>query len=427
MENQCVKMEFHCELLVRFQGYLVDNSISYYDWFAKECAIVGDHSKTIRNILLILLIIVVFAVLKELSGLLIPLVLAGLLTILNLPLVNFLEKRRIPRFLITLLVAILTLAILWLVVTMISGTVEQLIRDQDFLASQFSIRVNAALIWIGDTIPGVNVDVLRTQLNDVMSPANIAELIGSVLGVLGNVGSSSILFLVYYLILLSGATGYRAYVEYVTGPDDSGDTRQVWNLTQESISAYMGIKTIISMITGFSVGLICWAFGLQFALFWGFMAFLLNYIPSIGSMVATVLPIFMAVIQFDNIGLILGLGILLGISQFIIGSIIDPMVMGSRLRLNTVTVIFGLLFWGYIWGIPGMLLSVPLMVMIRLLLERSEDLSILARLMGNAGKSGRKKPTLFARIVNGSRGNGHGSVTHGKPDREITDDVSAVE
>lgn len=375
----------------------------------------GDHSKSIRNILLILLIIVVFTVLKELSGLLIPLALAGLLTILNLPLVNLLERRRIPRFLITLLVAIFTLAILWLVITMISGTVEQLIRDQDFLAGQFSRRVNAALVWVRETIPGINVDILQAQLNDVISPANIAGLIGSVLGVLGSVGSSSILFLVYYLILLSGATGYRAYIEYVTGPGESGDARQVWDMTQESISAYVGIKTIISMATGFSVGLICWAFGLQFALFWGFMAFLLNYIPSIGSMVATVLPIFMAIIQFDNFGLILGLGILLGLSQFIIGSIIDPMVMGSRLRLNTVTVIFGLLFWGYIWGIPGMLLSVPLMVSIRLLLERSEDLSILARLMGNAGKPGRKKPALFTRIVNRKRENSQESVKHGKP------------
>ncbi len=362
----------------------------------------GDHSKNIRNILLVMLIILVFIVLKELAGLLLPLVLAGMLTILNLPVVNFLKKRRIPGVLITLMVAFLTLIILWLVFTMISGTVEQLIRDKEFLANQFNARINAAFALIGNKIPGVNVDILRTQLNSIVSPANIAGLIGTALAALGSIGSSSVLFLVYYLILLSGATGYTAYVEYVTGSDKSGEARQVWDLTQESISAYMGIKTIISFTTGITAGLICWAFGLQFALFWGFMAFLLNYIPSIGSLVATALPIFMAIIQFDSFGLILALGIVLGIFQFIIGSVIDPMVMGNRLRLNTVTVIFGLLFWGYIWGIPGMLLSVPLMVMVRLLLERSEDLSIFARVMGNAGKRGkriRKKPPLFSRIV----------------------------
>jgi predicted PurR-regulated permease PerM len=316
--------------------------------------------------------------------------------------VGFLEKRRFPGFLITFMVAVLTLVILWLVFSMISGTVQQIIDDKDFLASQFSKRINAFIIWLGGVIPGINVEFLSDQINRIVSPAGVAGLIGTVLGTLGSFGSSTVLFLIYYLILLSGATGYRSYVDYVTGSDESGGTRQVWDLTQESISAYMGIKTVISVVTGLSAGLICWGFGLQFALFWGFMAFLLNYIPSIGSMFATILPLFMAIIQFDNIGIILGLGILLGISQFIIGSILDPMIMGNRLRLNTITVIFGLLFWGYIWGIPGMLLSVPLMVMIRLMLERSEDLSIFARLMGNAEKPRKvksRKPPLFSRII----------------------------
>jgi len=366
-----------------------------------------DYSKSTRNILLIMLIILVFIVLKELSGLLIPLVLAGLLTVLNLPLVGFLDKKRLPGFLITLLVSIITLAILWFVISMISGTIQQIIDDKEFLASQFSKRINGGIQWLGATIPGLNVDLLTEQMNKIVSPSNIAGLIGSFLGTLGSFGSSSVLFLVYYLIFISGATGYKSYVEYVTGTDEEGSTRQVWDLTQDSISAYMGIKTVISIVTGTTAGLICWAFGLQFALFWGFMTFLLNYIPSIGSLVATILPVSMAIIQFDSFGIILALTIILGLFQFVIGSIIDPMVMGNRLRLNTVTVIFGLLFWGYIWGVPGMLLSVPLMVMIRLLLERSEDLAIIARVMGNPGKGSGKtegKPTLISRII-GDDGN----------------------
>jgi predicted PurR-regulated permease PerM len=207
------------------------------------------------------------------------------------------------------------------------------------------------------------------------------------------------MFMIYYLILISGATGYKAYMDYVTGPDKDSDTGEVWKLTQESITAYMGLKTLISLVTGVIAGLICWVFGLQFALFWGFLAFILNYIPSIGSMLATIIPLFMAIIQFNTFGLIIGLGICLGASQFVIGSVIDPMIMGNRLRLNTVTVIFGLVFWGYIWGIPGMLLSVPMMVMVRLLVERSDDFAIIARIMGNPPKPGKRKSTLFNKVV----------------------------
>ena len=359
--------------------------------------------RNIRNILLILLIVVVFVVLKELSQLLLPLALAGLVTLLNLPLVGFLSRRRLPRPLITLLVAIITIGVLWLVLTMIGGTVQQIISDRNFLATQFTRKIDASIAWLGETIPGLEVEFLRTQVNTVLSPSSIAGLIGGVLGTLGNLGSSSLIFLIYYVILLSGAAGYQAYIEYVAGADESGSTRQLWTQTEESISAYMGIKSLISLATGLFAGLVCWIFGLEYALFWGFLGFVLNFIPSIGSILATALPVFMAIIQFNSVGLIVALGIMLGLSQFLIGSVIDPMIMGNRLRLNTVTVIFGLMFWGYIWGIPGMLLSVPLMVVMRLLLERSEDLSIMARIMGSAPKSHTDRVPLYTRIVNKAR------------------------
>lgn len=354
--------------------------------------------KGIRNILLILLVVVTFIILRELSHLLLPLALAGLLTILDLPLVGFLEKRRVPRPLITILVATVTILIVWFVFSMIGGTIDQLLNDSSALARQFMTKVDLAIVWIGNTIPGLEADTIRGEVNRVMTPAGIAGLIGSVFGALSNVGSGSLFFLIYYLILLSGATGYHTYIAYVMG-EGNEKSRELWDQSEQSISTYMGIKTLISLGTGIIAGLICWAFGLEFALFWGFLAFIMNFIPSIGSIIATALPVFMAIIQFDQFGLIAALGILLGASQFLIGSVIDPMIMGNRLSLNTVTVIFGLVFWGYIWGIPGMLLSVPLMVVIRLLLLRSEDLSILARVMGVAEKRSRKKPALYTRLM----------------------------
>ncbi|MCK5735290.1 MAG: AI-2E family transporter, partial [Spirochaetaceae bacterium] len=127
----------------------------------------GDSTKSIRNILLIMVIILVFIILKELSGLLMPVILAALLTVLNLPLVNFLKKRRVPDFLITLLVAVLSLVIIWLIISLISGTVQQIIDDKEFLAAQFSKRINSAILWLGATIPGINVDFFISQMDNI--------------------------------------------------------------------------------------------------------------------------------------------------------------------------------------------------------------------------------------------------------------------
>jgi predicted PurR-regulated permease PerM len=128
-------------------------------------------------------------------------------------------------------------------------------------------------------------------------------------------------------------------------------------------------------------------FGIKFAVFWAFLAFIFSYVPNIGSTLSTILPILMAVIQLDSIESLLIFAILLVAMHFVMGNVVEPIIMGNRLRLNTLTVLFGLVFWGYIWGIPGMILSVPLLVIMKIILERYPEVSIIGRVMGYPEKA----------------------------------------
>ena len=350
---------------------------------------------------MILVVIVFLFVLKQLSGLLLPLILAGMFTILVMPIVNFLENHKVPHSVTTIFISAISLGLIFSIIMLLSGTVQQIITDREILAEQLNQKTNLMIEWAGRRFPVINVDSFREQSGNFLSSLNIPGVIGSFISSLGTLSSSFVLFMIYYIILLSRANCYHSYVDYVTGEDRSGRKRHVWKLTQESISAYMGIKTLISLVTGILTGFICVFFGLRFSLLWGLLAFMLNFIPSIGSIFAAAIPALMGVIQFTSVGSIVGLSVSLVVCQFIIGSVIDPMIMGNRLRLNAVTVIFGLLFWGYIWGIPGMLLSVPLTVLLRLLLEQSESLSIIARVMGNSSQVA--KSSLFNRIITSAR------------------------
>ncbi len=362
-----------------------------------------DYTKSIRNILMVLLIITIFFVMKTLSHLLIPLTLAGLMTMLSLPLIDLLRKLKFPRFLITVTVAVITIAILWIVIGMIGGIIDQLIQDRELLARQLYHRIDSLVLWVDKTLPVLDVNDVNNLLDDfyqMLSPKKIASLIGTLLGdLVSGFGSSVFLFLLYYLFLLTGATGYSAYIKYVMGSDDEGAKKELHEQTQKSIADYMAIKTLVSLATGIIVGLICTLFGLRFAFFWGFIAFIMNYIPSIGSFAATIFPFLMAVIQFDSFGTTLALVATLVFTQLVVGNVIDPMLMGNRLRFNPVSILFGLLFWGYIWGLPGMLLSVPFMVIIRLLLERHDDFAILARVMGYPEKPRRNPRFSLAKII----------------------------
>ncbi len=136
----------------------------------------------------------------------------------------------------------------------------------------------------------------------------------------------------------------------------------------KSITAYITIKFLISLITGIVFYMIGIMFDLDFAFLWGFLAFLLNFIPSIGSVLSTLPPIMISFLTFP-LGKAVLLAIILIIVQNLMGNIVEPLFMGKTMRLNPVAVLAGLVFWGVLWGVPGMLMSAPLMALIKLVAE----------------------------------------------------------
>lgn len=340
-------------------------------------------NRSIRNILIIFLGIVLFALLKLLAHLLLPLILACLLALLCIPMVDKLKRMGVPKLLTILLTALVVGFSLMIVVNIFANTITDILDDLDMLILQFNQKVEIISQWVTETfnleIPQGN-ESYAAWLNQWFGSLNWAGALRSTLFGIGDFGKDFLLFLLYFMFLLGGLSEYRQFIDYVVG--ERKELKSHTETMQKSISSYIAIKTVISLGTGVLAFFICLIFGLNYALFWGFVAFLFNFIPSIGSILSTVLPVLLAFVQFDSVGRFLGLALALLAVQLVIGNIIDPMVMGDRMRLNSITVIFGLLFWGYIWGIPGMLLSVPLNVILKLILEQSENLAIASRIMG---------------------------------------------
>lgn len=132
-------------------------------------------------------------------------------------------------------------------------------------------------------------------------------------------------------------------------------------------SAYISIKALISFLTGVSVYVLCLVFKVDFALFWATVTFLLNFIPSVGSIIATIPPILLAMVQLDSWGTIAFFGVSLGAVQMVFGNVIEPKLMGDKLAIKPIALLLGLIFWGFLWGIPGMFMAAPLMALLRIL------------------------------------------------------------
>jgi len=142
---------------------------------------------------------------------------------------------------------------------------------------------------------------------------------------------------------------------------------EIKNNIDSQVQRYLGIKTIVSFITGSLATIVLLIFGVDFAIVIGFFTFVLNYIPNVGSIFATAFPILIAIFQFDTIWPAFWIFIILGAIQMTLGNFIEPRVMGYGLGLSPLVVIFSLVFWGWLWGLPGMILAVPIAAIIKII------------------------------------------------------------
>ncbi len=202
-------------------------------------------------------------------------------------------------------------------------------------------------------------DALAAALGlDSLSSSKIAEQLHSLplAGTLGTFVGSVVAFLGNFLLVVV-FTGFLVF-----GSDRLMGAGQD---IADRVAAYLSVKSMMSLLTGLLVMLLCWSFGIDFALFWGTLAFLLNYVPSVGAIAASVPPLLLAIVQLGDTSSILLFATLLASMHIVIGQVLEPKLMGDKLAVNPVALLLGLIFWGFLWGIPGMFLAAPLMALLR--------------------------------------------------------------
>ena len=151
------------------------------------------------------------------------------------------------------------------------------------------------------------------------------------------------------------------------------------------IQKYIFTKALISLTTSVIVSIVLALFGVDFILVWAVLTFVLNFIPNIGSVIAVILPTVMCLLQFGSVGYTGILALILVVVQNLIGNIIEPKIFGNRLGLNPIVILLSLLIWGYVWGIAGMILSVPLTAVLKIIFDSSDskNLKFFSHLMSN--------------------------------------------
>ena len=211
-------------------------------------------------------------------------------------------------------------------------------------------------------------DIGQGTLVDAIRQLPLLRLVQNAAGTAVDITTNGALVLIFLVYLVSGSS--------TVGPRVG-----IYAEIHEKVQKYIVTKFMISATTGILVGVILWVFDLDLALVFGVMAFLLNFIPSIGSVISTLLPLPIAIIQFDSVWAITAIVALPGVVQMVIGNGIEPLVMGESLDLHPITVILSLIFWGLLWGFVGMFLATPIMAVLRIVLARFDETRPFAELL----------------------------------------------
>jgi AI-2 transport protein TqsA len=322
-------------------------------------------------------LVVLVAGLRAAAPILVPLVLAMFITIVNFPLLQVLRRLRVPMPLAVLMVVLLTFTFLGLVVLIGSaamGDVRTVLPVYLERARELEHSVLAALDARGVPVA----DGFYTSM--VSEPERLMDLLsGMVVRAAGFLSAAAIVIL-FTIFMLAEATGFPAKLRAAIGRGDADLSR--FGGAALDIQRYLAIKTAISLTTGTLIAVWLWIIGVDFPVLWGMMAFLLNFVPNVGSLIAAIPAVLFAALMLGPWSAVLAAAGYITVNVTL-GNLVEPHLMGRRFGLSTLVVIISLVFWGWLWGPVGMLLSVPLTVMVRIGLEYTDDLRWLAVLLGN--------------------------------------------
>lgn len=325
-------------------------------------------------------LIVTLAGIKAASAILVPFLLSLFIAIITNPLVTRLVSLKVPRAIAVLII----LSLLVLIGLSLAGLVGQSFNDFSNSLPVYQEKLATELHWLINQLALLDIQINKEQFTQYFNPGVAMSMVGNLLSGFGGVMANLFLILLTVVFMLFEAPDAGKKV-HIALDDPEMKLRHIDRFL-DSVNSYLAIKTLISLCTGIAVAILLWIFDIEYVLLWAVLAFLFNFIPNIGSIIAAVPAVLLAlVIEGPAIAGIIALGYV-GINT-VMGNIIEPRFMGKGLGLSTLVVFLSLIFWGWLLGTVGMLLSVPLTMIVKIALEAHDDSKWLAVLLGNAEQS----------------------------------------
>ena len=342
----------------------------------------GD-SRTIKISLAILVLIAIGFILHILQSVFKPLFIAIILSYIFEPLLKLLRRIKIPKFTAIFLVLIITFIFFYLIGLIIFSNINAFTEE----FPKYQDKFNQLYLSIIEKlqIPQDEVQQYYTEIDwgTVLEKLSLPSILSSSVGTFFNFLANLFLILLFTVYIMLGREHLIENIGKAFPGERSEMIYRVMDNINNGVQKYFFAKALISLGTGFLAAIVLLIFGVDFAWVWGLLTFLLNFVPNIGSIVATFPPILVAIFQFGGFFPALWIGIFLITLQIVMGNVVEPMIMGKSLNMSPLVIIISLIFWGFIWGPIGMILAVPISSTIQIICSNIDSLKPISILIAD--------------------------------------------
>lgn len=325
-----------------------------------------------RGLLPIASFVVIVAGLRAADNLVVPFLVAIFVAILSLPFLFWLQSLGAPRAVAVFVTIVAATAVLGAVGFLMAGAVAEFAQQVPEYQRGLQEVTAQVVDWLRER-------GLQVQAADIVDPAAVVDFAQATMGRVAALLQDAVLVLLIVIFILFEAAYFPAKLRAALG-ERAAVFERLGRMTGE-VQRYLVVKTMMSLAVGISAGIWTAATGVDYPVFWGLLAFLMHYIPNIGAFLAALPAVLLALVEFGP-GRAILVAIGFSVINTVLGNLVEPPLMGRRFGLSTLVVFLSLIFWGWVWGPVGMLLSVPLTIIVKILLENTRDWHWLAVLLG---------------------------------------------
>lgn len=334
-----------------------------------------DQRRTTNILLLIIVIPLVFYLLKVLSFIFIPLIFSMFIALLFLPLMRQLGRRKVPKFLSIIVVLLLVSTCVYLGIELIKLSSKEILATKSDFLPKAEEKLSDLKVYLSSSF-GIEFEQDKNFLAQFFEKENLGSTFGFLRTFL-----TTLLMTAFFVVLWLGESINVHNLLNNTLLKQKHTSIKAFMKIEKDLIKFIKVKFLVSALTGLFTGLMCVFFDVSFPIFWGLFAFAINFVQMVGSFISVILLSIFAFVELDPTSTLFFFILSITLVQVVFGAILEPIFMGKSFSINIIAVLVMLMFWGFLWGIPGLIMAIPITVFVKIILEQFPSTKVIASLL----------------------------------------------